>query len=245
MIDPVTGVEIQGTPAPAIPPPAKPGDASGTPPAQGAKQVPITALHEERDKRQAAEQQSATLLAEIENLKGILAQQQQQPPIQPPAQPFQPAVPQEDMRAKLDKMWEDDPRQAFQTEMMIAFQWRDWVDTNVEYQFDATRSKYVDFKDYEPSVRKYIRALPMEERAKPNIAEAAYYMVRGQKVDDIIKSREQMLLEKIRKGESIQGFTAGTYGTPPPASGPTVTEQEKAVASAMGMTVEDYLKWKK
>jgi hypothetical protein len=202
-------------------------------------------LHEERDKRQSAEQQNATLIAEIENLKATLAQAAARPAQEPPPQQFQPQMPQEDIRQKLDTLWEENPRAAFQQEMMLALQWRDWVDGNVEYQMDAVRTKYPDFKDYEGSVRKYVRQLPLEERSKPNITEAAYYMVRGQKVDDIIKSREAMILDKIRRGESIQGFTAGTYGTPPPASGPTVTEQERQAASAMNMSIEDYIKHRK
>lgn len=242
-----SGNPSPGQGAAGTPPPAVPGGApgTGTPAPEGPKTVPITALHEERDKRQQAEADKVTLMAEIQHLKEIM---QSGTPIQQPgvapAPTFQPPMPQEDMRARLDKMWEEDPRSAFQTEMQIAFSWRDWVDSNVEYQIDKSRETHSDFRDYEPSVRRYVRALPLEERAKPNISEAAYYMVRGQKVEDIIKSREQLLLDKIRRGEAIQGFNAGTF-TPPPAQPAAITEQERAAAAAMGITAEEYMKYRK
>lgn len=231
--------------------------ASGTPsPQEGAsgqqspqKTVPIPALHEERDKRQAAEAQNSQLTAEIENLKNLLQEQAtratQYPQYQQP-DPYQaPQMPQEDPRVKLDRLWEEDPRKAFQTEMGMAFQWRDWVDGSVDAQIEHAKSTHQDFGNYEGSVRKYVRALPLEERARPNIVEAAYFMVRGQKVDDLIKSREQQILEKIRRGESIQGFNSGTYGTPPPVQGAQITEDERRVAEAMNMPPDEYLKWRK
>lgn len=261
MPDPNTGVVTpQATPAPAqapgqgaaTPPPAQ-GGATGTPPAQGVKQVPLPALQEEREKRQAAEAQYKELQAEVENLKSMMnqypQQQQYQQPYQQPYQPFQqqPAYhpypqPPVNVKEQIDELWNQDIRKGFQAEMMAMYQYRDWVDNKVDAEFDGLRSRAEDFSKYEGKVRQYVRSLPYDARSQQNIVQAAYLMVKGQDADNIIKQREAEFLKKYQGAQGAVGL-GGTFGAPQQAEGSqTLTQEERVAAQAMGMTEEDYLK---
>lgn len=216
-------------------------------PAQGeeSKMVPITALHEEREKRQH-------LQAEMEALRRVAGQNvlfdingnpvyNQQP---------QQQQPQHDVRAEIDKMWETDPRRAVQAEIYTAFSWRDQQDAIIDKQENTVATKYPDFDTYRSEVRQYIRTLPLEQRANNGVVEAAYYFVRGQKVDNIIaKSRESYEAElraKFQSGELAQGMPGGSFSAPPtPQGAVTLTPEQKQAAVAFGIPESEYVKWMK
>jgi hypothetical protein len=226
-----------GQPAPKPEVPAKPSPeaskpgASSTPDAKGETVVPLPALQEERSRRQALE-------AEVAQLRQMVTQQ-----AQPQAQPQPQGQPQFNVREELDKLWEDDPRKAVQVEIMTAMDWRDRIDSNLEYQADELARRYPDFNNYRSSALGQVRSLPLNQRGSPNVLETAYFMVRGQNADQIIQQREQELLEKYRRGElNAQGLATppGSYSSPPPQESLTLSEEQMKVASAMGLTPEQY-----
>ena len=240
------GQGAQGaTPAPEN----KGAQGQGQPANQDSKTVPITALHEERDKRQS-------LQTELDQLKKVVEsytnhqpqyQQQQQYGYQPAQQQqyYQQPQPQVNTQQQLEELWERDPVKAFRTEMSAALQWRDWVETKTDSQIDGAKARYSDFDKYETQVRRYIRQLPLEQRAGDAIVDAAYYIVKGQNADNIVKAHEQELLEKIRRGEQVQGFQQGGSGSPAPADGDKYSEQEIKAAEAMGIPITEYVKFRK
>lgn len=224
----------QGTPPP--------GEKGGTPAPQGQEggkeTVPLATFLEEKHQRQA-------LQDEVGSLKDMMQTFQHTPP----ANQYQPgpaAAPQNDMKRQLDELWETDPRKALQTEMLMAFQWRDGVDAQLDAQLDGAKSTHKDFEKYESSVKQYIRRLPLDQRNKNGIVELAYYAVRGQDVDNLVKSEVETILAKIKAGEQVQGFTTGTRsGIPAPAGNQQLSEDELKIAGAMGLTAEQYQQNKK
>jgi len=237
-----------GQPAPA---------AIGATPTPGAKpdesqpsMVPLAALQEERNKRQG-------LQAELEALRKVAGgnmlfdingnpvSAQSQQGYQPPQQGYQPVQqapqPQEDLRKKLDEMWESDPRKAVQTEMMMAFQYYDRVNGDLDRAVDDLSSKYSDFGDYRADVLRYSRSLPMEQRSAP-VMEAAYFFIKGQRANGLIDRERQEILRKIQAGENVQGLTPGVGSPLQPENKGKLSEDQLRAASAMGMTPEDYLK---
>lgn len=269
-MDPIKGVEIpQGTPAsapaegkPAATPPAQ-GGASAAP-ATGQKVVPISALHEERDKRQAAESKYSELEAKVAEMEARMAQYQQpvqqQPqfPFQQPQQQFQqyqqpqlnpygynPAYQQAPVNIKeqIDALYQEDIRKGFQAEMMAMMQYRDAVEAKVDQEVESLR-KAPDFSNYEGKVRAYVRGLPIDAKSQPGIVNAAYLMIKGQDADNIIKQREAEWQKKYQ-GVQAQGAAGinGTFGAPQQGSN-TLNAEEVQAAAAMGMTPEEYLKFR-
>ena len=254
MVDPVTGAEIpagQTPPASAnnATPPANQGGAPGSAPAgtEQHKQVPIAVMHEERDKRQAAEAANAELRAELEALRSNQQQFHPQPqfqqPYQQPQGPY--PTPPPNVREQIDALWQEDVRKGMQAEMLAMMNYRDWVDTKIDNEFDATRGRHAaDFSNYEPKIRSYIRSLPIDAKGQPNIVEAAYLMVKGQDTDNIIKARDAEMAKKYQGQFSAQGMN-GAFGPAQPASGsPVLTPEERGAAHAMGLSDEDYLKYR-
>ena len=226
-----------GTP-PVTPPEAiKPGQPSpgqqGVPPASAQKEVPITALHEERDKRQALE-------SEVADLKRMVSEGQQNQY----QQNHQQQQPQHDAKAELEQLWEEDPKKAVRVEIMYAMDWRDRVDSGLEWQADELARRYPDFNNYRSTALGQVRSLPLNQRGGQGILEAAYFMVRGQNTDQIVKQQEADLLERYRRGElNAQGLATppGSFSTPAPISGVAATQEQINVAGAMGMTVDEYM----
>lgn len=221
---------VQATPAPAPAPaaapaaPAKPADQT----APG--MVPLPALQEERSRRQALE-------AELAQLRQQSAQPQYQ------QQPQQMAQPQYDVRAELDKLWENDPKKAVQTEILYAMEWRDHVDAGLNSQADQLASKYPDFNNFRSAAMNQVRSLPLNQRSNPGILEAAYWMTRGQNVDQLLQQRESELMDKYRRGEITAAQLsqpAGMFTAPAPMGGVTLTVDQIKVAEAMGLTPEGY-----
>lgn len=196
--------------------------------AEGQKMVPLPALHEAREEVKA-------LRAEMETLKQTYGQTQVN------SAPTYQAPPQNNMAAQLENLWEEDPRRAMQTEVMMALNWYDSTNAELDNQESQASSKHDDFDKYRNEVRSFLRRLPVTERNKPGVVELAYYQVKGQKADQMLSSREQEIIRKIRAGESIQGLegtvTASIQQQPVKAT----VDQEKA-ALAMGIPVEEYMK---
>jgi hypothetical protein len=245
---PAAPVAPAATPPASQKPPATPSGAPQTPPASTPedkdKTVPITALHEEREKRQQ-------LQAQVEALKRIMSnnvlfdaqgnpvaqQQQQQQPVQ-----------QQQYQQEIEKLWETDPRRAVHAEIYAAMMWRDQVDAAVEQQAADVATKNADFNNYRPEVMAYLRTLPFDQRNKQGMVEAAYYFIRGQKVDNIIaKQRQEFEQEYIRKmqaGEFAQQMPNGAFSAPPSPQGTiTLTEDQKKAAAAMRMPESEYAKY--
>jgi hypothetical protein len=222
--------------------PAPVAGASLVPAQEDAKVVPISALHEEREKRQA-------LQAEIEALKKVAGQNVLFDIEGKPVSYQQPQVDQrqEQYKQEMDRLWETDPRKAVQSEIYAAMSWRDNQDAALDAQESKLTSKYADYNTYRPEIRQYLRTLPLEQRAGPGIAEMAYYIVKGQKVDGIIaQTREQWeadYRQKLANGDLAQGMPGGT-GTAPftPQGAVTLTEDQKKAAAAFGITEADYVK---
>ena len=200
--------------------------------ASAAQQVPIQELLREREKRQS-------LQAELESLRTTMAQPQQ---VQQQFQ-AQPLQPQADPRvAQLEQMWEQNPRQAIQTEIGMAIEWLDKVNTSVDLQLDATSKKYQDFAGYQPKVKEWLRQLPIAQRSREGVVELAYHALKGQSIDDVIKRVQEETIAKMKAGESVQGFAPGSVGGD--SASTTLTDQERNVAAIMGIKEEDYIKHK-
>jgi len=206
------------------------------------KTVPITALHEEREKRQA-------LQAEIEALKKVAGQNVLFDIEGKPVSYQQPQVDQrqEQFKQEMDKLWETDPRKAVQAEIMSAMTWRDNQEANLDAQESKLSAKYADYNNYRGEIRQYLRTLPLDQRGGPGIAEMAYYLVKGQKVDVIInQTREQWeadYRQKLANGDLAQGMPGGSVSAPfTPQGNVTLTEDQKKAAAAFGITEADYAK---
>ena len=232
---------VQATPQePAKP--AQPAPVAATPtgvPSPDVKQVPLPALQEERQRRQEEQTRSQNLEQEIADLKRTVAESQYQQQVQPQQQQQQ-----VDPKAELEALWEEDPKKAVRVEIMYAMDWRDRVESGLESEADALARKFPDFNTYRSTALGQVRSLPLNQRGGQGILEAAYFMVRGQNTDKIVKDQEADLLEKYRRGEiTAQGLATppGSYGSPAPVQGATATDEQMRVAEVMGMTVEDYM----
>ena len=82
----------------------------------------------------------------MEQLRTTVSQiQQRQQPAPGFQQPQAVDQNQADMRARLDKLWQDDPRKAVQTEIALAAQWQDNVNAQVDGEAATLATKYQDF----------------------------------------------------------------------------------------------------
>lgn len=253
MADPVN-VDVLTPPVvdPVAPPAADAGVPSQTD-VNTPKQVPLAALQEERDRNRE-------LRAQIEALNRVVSSTgiptgiptgDPNAGIHPtPTQPTQPTMdlpPQGPQMSKeeLDRLWQDDPRRAMQTEMGMALNWYDRVGAMVDHQEAHLGRTFKDYDQYRDQVRAYVRALPPEHRIKPGVVEMAYYVVRGQSFDKNVQVREAELLRKIRAGESVQGLAPGTVSSSAATSPTQISATEADIASKMGMTPQEYLAHKK
>lgn len=230
--------------APATPPPAASAPASTPPPAakagvpqpsgaQGGPTVPLAALQEEREKRQS-------LQMELEQLRRTAAPSPQPQPVQAPQAP----VADEAWRMQIEKLWETDPRRAVQAEIMQAVTWYDNVIARIDHEADALTNKYQDFPNYRTAAMNYVRSLPHEQRAMPGIVEMAYMLVRGQNVDNILKTREEELMARFQSGQMVgQMNVPGSYGSPMvPQNSVTLNDDQRRAAAAMNISEADYVR---
>jgi hypothetical protein len=198
---------------------------------QPGQTVPLAELMKEREQRQSMQ-------AEVEALKSTVASLANRS-----SAPSAPAPSQPDVRAQLEDMWREDPRKAMQMEMSLAMQWRDQVDVTVESAMSNAASKYADFGNYQNEVKHYLRQLPLEQRASPGVVDAAYYMVKGSKADELIKAGIESGLKKLNGAEYSSGISGGSSGGGQGQPNTTILNaDQKQIASAMGMSDEDYMK---
>jgi hypothetical protein len=238
---------VSAAPSGGQPAPEATGQEANPTPGEGGsstdvKQVPLQALQEERGKRQEAVSNADQLSQELAELRRVVSEgQQQQQSFQQQQQQQQPQV---DPRVELDKVWEDDPKQAVRMEIMYAMDWRDRQDSNLEIQADALARKYPDFNNHRSAALGQVRSLPLNQRGGEGILEASYLMSRGQNVDSLMQAREQELLEKYRRGElNAEGLATppGSYGAPSANTGVQATDDQMKTASMMGLTTEQYM----
>lgn len=235
-----TPAASQAQPAQSVPagaaslPASAPAAPAQVPPVQGVKpdsMVPLSALHEERNKRQA-------LAAELESLKATvdgLRQPQQQPQTNPQQQEHV-GITQE----QIDKLWEEDPKQAVRTEIMVAFNWYDQMSGQMEHVADQLAVQNPDFNLIRGQVMNHVRSLPLERRT-PQAVQQAYFTIRGQNVDSIIKQREAEWIARAQIPAGFQvpgGISAPMPGVP--AGAINLTSDQLKVADAMGLTPEQY-----
>jgi len=204
------------------------------------KEVPITALHEERDKRQALQ----TKLDNLSRSMGVTYDVDGQPvlPNQVPNQ-NQAVTPDTNVNSfatELEKTWEEDPRKAVQMEINAALTWYDGVSAGVDSQMESARSTHKDFNLYSEDVSKYIRMLPPGQRNQQGIIENAYWLVKGQKVDTVLAANQQANTQRIQVAGAATGMGGGTSSST--AAGGTVrlTAEQVRVSEAMNMTPQEY-----
>ena len=208
----------KATPAPIVPAPG---------------QVPLSSLMEEREKRQA-------LQTELESLRTTV-NQMRQPQVQTP----QPQAIQPNIKEDMDKLWQTDPRAAVEKTVYLAAQWQDNVNAQVDTEAEGLAGKYADFNDYRNTAMRYVRALPLDQRARPGIVEMAYLVTRGQNVDKIIEAQRQSLQQQFMTNPAMFQTPVGAGGAPVQTGGPTASEAEIRAAGAMKIDINEYLKWKK
>jgi len=219
---PATGTPGVSTPSPAV------ATTAPVVPAVTEQMVPLAALHEARDSIKE-------LKSEMDALRNMQVQQAPQP--QYPQAPQPNAVQQQ-----MDELWESDPKRAMQTEIMMAINWYDQTNTALDVQVSEAAKRHTDFDTYRNDTRKYLRTLPADKRAQPGVVELAYYIVKGQKTDTIVDAKTAELIEKIKRGEVVQGIT-GTTSAPPVSASPLKPTQEQVnAAGAMGVEIGEYMK---
>lgn len=236
----------EGTPAVQVTSePAPNTGAQETPPVTTeeteAKEVPITALHEERDKRQAAQAKLDLITQSLgltfdANGQPILPQQQQQQAVTPDTN-----INQSQFAQELEKMWEEDPRKAVQMEMNAALTWYDSVSAGVEDQREEAREKHKDYTTYAKKVNTYIRRLPPAQRSQPGIVEMAYWLVKGQDIDGVLANQQQQQAIRVAAAGAATGMPTGTAsGSAAPAGAIVLTPDQVRIAEAMNLTPEAY-----
>lgn len=234
----------QVAPAPATsaapsanqPAPSQAGQPGASPNVQGGKQdsvVPLSALHEERTKRQALADEVSQLRAALEQIKNPQVNTQNQHANADASQGM--------TQEQIDQLWEDNPKQAVRTEMMMAFNWYDSINTNLERIADSMATQYPDFNGIRGMVMNQVRTLPVDQRT-PQAVQQAYFVMRGQNLDSIIKQREAEWQARISAPAGFQVPSAGTFGpgAATPNTGVSLTDEQLRVADAMGLTPEAY-----
>lgn len=224
---------------------------------QDGKTVPITALHEARGKYQEERTRNQELEGQLNQLKTMVEQLRsgyQQSGYQQP-QGYQQTYgqqqqPQNHIMQQFQQAYDVDPAQATawlvgQT-MQHVVQQMDQVNVGVETAINNLRQQNPDFGNYERDVRGYLQQLPLAQRSNPHVVQSAYMYVKGQNIDKILEQKQQEWLQKIQNGEQVQGFPqGGNFNAPPRTDQNGLTQQELATAQVMGLTPEDYAKYKR
>ena len=226
-----------------VKPPVTGAPAAGAGQAPEPKTVPIEALHEERSKRQALDNQMTQLKAVLgdkftfdANGNAVLIGA---PAVDPNANPDQTRIQEE-----VEKAWNEDPKKAVRMEQMMALSWYDQIHWSIEDQKSLLAEKNPDFKLHEKEINNYIRRLPLDRRSTPGAVELAYLVVKGKNPANMEEARklwEAEFMRKMQAGEGAAGVGAGTFSAAP-ASGVQATQDQINAAGAMGMKIEDYMK---
>jgi hypothetical protein len=181
----------------------------------------LGALHEARE--------------EIRQLKDQVSQPQQ---FTGAPQPQQPA---NTIQQELDEAWERDPREAVRKELMYGFSWYDQVNTQMDMQRDFLRKKYPDFSKFEMSAMNSVRMLPLNQRSQHGVVEAAYFYHKGQAQEVPAPVQQAPVYDTMKVPQGISGGGM----SPVKITGAQPTADEIAVANAMGVAVEEYMKYKR
>ena len=219
---------------PAQPAPGAPKPGVTTPPVEKpeSQTVPLATLMEERNKRQALEAEVALMKQQVQQPSQGSFQNQPQPPMN-------------QLALEVEKLWDTDPRKAVQAEMMLAMDWYDRTNNSIDQQADILAGKYSDFNQWRSTATRYARSLPLNQRGQPGVLEMAYFIVRGQNVDDLLKKQNEDLMQKFQTGE-LAGMVStppGATGAPAPHQGIQLTEEQRTAAAAMGVSEEEYSKY--
>lgn len=130
-----------------------------------------------------------------------------------------------------------------QAEIVMAMNWRDQVESTVDSAVDQASKKYQDFGTYSADVRHYLRQLPADQRAKPGVVDAAYFMVKGQKTESLIEAEVKARIAKMQGADGAQGAGGGSSGGGDgQAKSNVLSADQKRVAAAMGLSEEEYSK---
>jgi tellurite resistance protein len=207
----------------------------------------LSALQEERAARQEEQAKTAGLQTQLDQLQQyvqqIAPQQGNAGTTYPQAGQVAPQGTNADQRARIDKLWAADPKQAVQAEIDASLVQYDQVSAQVEAQANFLAQKHPDFNNYRTTAMNYIRTLPYSQRAQDGIVELAYMVARGQNVDSVVQAREAELMEKFKTGQLAGALhqPAGATGTPITPQAGQITADQHAAAQAMGLSDEDYI----
>jgi hypothetical protein len=246
------GTGVTGTPSPVggqqtgltQPAGGKQPDSQPTGDTGGQQQtVPLRALQEEREKRQALQTRVEQLTQYVQQIAHNPGATTYGNAPQSPSQAH--SGTNAGSQVDIDKLWESDPRKAVQATIQQSLSTYDSINASLESQASYLSNKYPDFNEYRQTAMNYLRTLPYDQRAQDGIVELAYMVARGQNVDNLIKTREQQLMEKFQRGElagSMTGTPAGAAGmTMVPGDQPQLTADQKVAAEAMGISEADYI----
>lgn len=75
------------------------------------------------------------------------------------------------------------------------------ADQQIEVQKKRVRTSKTDFPDYEDEIDKYLSKMDTKSKTNPNAVETVYYIVKGKKSEDLVKSSEQ---ETVLKTVAIE-----------------------------------------
>jgi len=249
-----TEEQKQGTVAPAQNNSQQPGQAGATKPDQKEGYVPLPALQEERERVRELKEQLANLTSVVQEMQNRGANNSMYPPQQYPQQQMMPRQNQNfypaqsfqnpiSMQQQAEQMWEDDPVKATAWMVEAGIQNYDSVQRIVDHQKAQVMAKYKDYANYATDIDNYVRALPPSQRAQQGIIDMAYFLVKGQKVDNLTQQAQKDLLDKMRRGESVEGVR-GTYTAPVNTENQTLTPEEQNAAMAMGLKPEEYMQYR-
>ncbi len=232
---PVGGVKPDATGAPAT------GAVAPTPEVKPAepKVVPIEALHEERSKRQALDNQLAQLKAVLGDKFAYDANGNVVQINAPAAQPQQ-----NQFAEEVEKAWVDDPKKAVRMEQMAALNWIDATYQKLEEQKDVLATKVSDFGQFERAVNKQLRSMTLEQRAQPGAVEYAYTLVKGRTPSNLEEQKKVWEAEyraKQAAADAAQGIPGGTFSVPPSNGIKAPTNDQLKAAAAMGIKIEEYM----
>jgi hypothetical protein len=142
----------------------------------------------------------------------------------------------EELKAKMEREFFSNPIE-FQNKL---FQERmkplvgQFYQTQEQVQKEFARKRLEDFDKYEKDIDGIMRNVPPELKANPQTWDLAYNIVLGQEYR-----------KHIKETKAKSGMFTETGSAPKPASTkPTLTDEERSVASKFGMTEEEWLEWK-
>lgn len=107
-------------------------------------------------------------------------------------------------------------------------------------QLAAERLKGDNWSKYEKEVDEFMKTIPAEVQAQPGSYEQAFRFVQAKHLDEIIEERATQRLAKERNAFVEGGSAAAANGQQTPKLSP----EERSVAEGLGLTVEDYVKWR-